>query len=112
MKLETRTVGDAIVFSVDGPVTIGHEPILEKAFDRAWAEGRRKFVFDFLRSPYADSASIGQTVACIRQAREQGGAANLVVAPGGKIRQMLRIAELDRALDLFASEAEALENLG
>ena len=55
-----------------------------------------------------DSAGLGETASCCLRAAEADGMIKLVVDPGGKVRQILRITRLDRAFEVFHDEEEAL----
>jgi hypothetical protein len=55
-----------------------------------------------------DSSGIGEIVACYQLALEGGAVLKIALHPDGLVRQVFDFAGLDRALEIFDEEDEAV----
>lgn len=85
-------------------------PELFEEVDRALAIGCRRFVLDLDRVPWMNSRGLGQLVALWRVVDQAGGRL-AVVCGGERIRNILRIAQLDDVLRPWPTMAEAFRQL-
>jgi anti-anti-sigma factor len=99
-QVQERDGAHVVVFS--GPITReSADTGLRTGFKQLLASGAKRIVFDLREVPYMDSAGIGETVGCVTRANERQASLKLVLQPGGKPDQMIRLAALDRILELF-----------
>lgn len=109
MTIEVRRKGKVDIVDFSGTVTIGDaDRVLREEFKGLVDAGGRMFIFNMLDVSYMDSAGLGEVAACCLRAAEADGVIKLVVAPGSKVQQILRITRLDRAFEVFHDEEEAL----
>jgi anti-anti-sigma regulatory factor len=108
MKLSERRAGDAVIVDVDGP-SDAHSALVELVqglLDR----GERRIVVN-LQSHSLDSGVLGQTTACWLKATRRGAALKLA-SRQPKVWELIRQLKLDRVLDCYRSEQEAVDSFG
>lgn len=109
MPIEACKKGRVTIVQFSGTMTIGTGDIeLREQFRKLIDRGDRLFIFNMQEVSYMDSGGLGETAACCLRAAEADGVIKLVVTPGGKVEQILRITKLDRAFEVFHDEEEAL----
>ena len=110
MEIQRRSEADLEVFVMSGRLTIldGADP-LRLQFKQALDEGRLHFVFDLRELRFIDSASIGEMIACLRQASDQSGSVRLLVSEGGTIDKVIRLSGVDKVFEVFYDAAAALQ---
>jgi anti-anti-sigma factor len=81
-------------------------PELVEEVEAALAAGGRRFLMDLDRVPWMDSRGLGHLVALWKLVREGGGSL-AVVCGNERIRNILRISQLDDVLRPWATMAEA-----
>ena len=109
MRIDVREFGDVRVLDLSGKLTIGDgDRDLRKAFQQQLDEGRKKFVFNYLRVSYVDSAGLGETVACHKRASEQEAEVRLVLKERGKPEEVFVLTCLDRVFRIFRTVDEAV----
>jgi anti-anti-sigma factor len=107
MTIEVRRKGKVDIVDFSGTLTIGNSADIRERFKSLVHDGGM-FIFNMQNVTYMDSAGLGETAACCMRAAEVEGVIKLVVAPGGKVEQVLKITRLDRAFEVFHDEEEAL----
>ncbi len=107
MEISVRTLGPVGLFRVEGPMRDGAHLHLRNALIQCIEEGQAKFVVDMSRADSLDSATLGELVACLKRAREDGGDLKLVVRPDGIVHELLQLMRLDRVFQIFGDEKEA-----
>ena len=113
-KLEVvirEPVDQVRILDLRGPITrSSHEP-LTAAFDKASSGGEEVIILNFGEVEAMDSYGLGLLIALLARAQQQKQ--RLVACGlGAQLQQALQVAHLDEALDVYASEAEALQSLG
>jgi anti-sigma B factor antagonist len=112
MTIETRRIGGVCILDAKGKMIRGNgDIVLRDSFGELLEAGERRFVLDLRRVPFLDSAGLGETVACGKRAAERDGRILLLVKPGSKVEDLIRLTALDRILDLHHEEAEAVAAL-
>jgi anti-sigma B factor antagonist len=56
---------------------------------------------DLTRLSYLDSAGIGALVACSKKAAAKGSILKLAVPPGGPVRRIFELTQLEKAFEIF-----------
>lgn len=107
VEISVRTLGSVGLFRVEGPLRDGAHVHLRRALIHYIEEGQAKFVVDMSRADSLDSAALGELVACLKRARENGGDLKLVVRPHGIVHELLQLMRLDRIFQIFGDEKEA-----
>ena len=109
MAIGSRKIGKVNVLGFQGKLTRGAGDLaMRERFVSLLDSGERKFVFDFRDVPYMDSAAIGETVACLKRAREKQGLLKVVLVPGSRPSELFRMTSLDRAFEVYSDEPQAL----
>jgi anti-sigma B factor antagonist len=110
--MSTRPAGPAAhIISIQGDVTSQAENALMDAYTAASTQGARTIVLDFSRMDYMNSSGIGLLVTLLVRANRQGQRL-LAYGLSEHYRHIFNITRLDEAIQLFASEADALASLG
>jgi anti-anti-sigma factor len=111
VEIRSRNDGDLLVFVLTGRITLldGVEP-LRNRFKKAMSEGHRHFLFDLRELLFLDSSSIGELVACLKQASEVSGTVKLLLKPDGTIDQIIRLSAMHQVFHVYYDEAEVLES--
>ena len=109
MAIEFRKKGDVQVLDFTGRITITDaSTVLKEGFRQALDAGEKQFVFNLTATPYIDSSTIGETIACIKRVRERDGDIKFVVPPTGRVRDILRLTALDRVMEIYEDEDSAV----
>lgn len=80
--------------------------MLRQLFEEAARDGAPQVVFNMADVPYLDSAGLGSLVNGLKQLQERGGDLRLA-ALQDRVRDLLEVTHLNRALKAFNAEAEA-----
>jgi len=109
MSIVLRVVGDVSVLEFAGKITRGTGDVeMRERFREALATEGTNFVFDLRSVPFVDSAAIGEMVACLKRARNQGGTIKLVLVPGARPHALLKLAALDKVFEIHDDEQRAI----
>ena len=108
MNLSERQVGDAVIVDVDGPSD--GEPALVQLVERLLARDVRRIVLHF-RSHSLDSGALGQATACWLKATKRGAMLKLA-SRQPKVWELIRMLRLDRVLECYRSDDEAVASFG
>ncbi len=110
MSIKERLVGDVVVLDVSGGMT------RDKGYGsvRKWVDERvvREHVgllLNVSEVPYMDSACVGELVGAFITVRNRGGTLKIIGARG-RLKQLLAVAKLDTVIEVFDTEAEAVES--
>jgi len=101
------------VVAIAGKI-VGSAPASE-AFRALFREqldsGKRKFVIDLTLTPWTNSLGIAMLMGAHTSVRTSGG--EIVLAHASeRIRDLLRVTQLDKVFEVFDSVPEALDRLG
>jgi anti-sigma B factor antagonist len=109
MNIEQRTVGNVVVLSIRGDITMNDDGAIRLA-DRVRSEvqqGHRWLVLDLGRVRYVDSAGLGDMVQALAAVRNRGGAMKLLNVTR-RLNDLLVVTKLLTVFDCFEQESEAL----
>ena len=110
MNLKTHKKNDVTILAFHGPLTRLNCEQLAKAFLKALDDGDRNLLLDFTDAPYMDSAAIGETVACLKRAKEHGAEMKLVLTRGSMVQKVIELSSLDQIFELFFDKQEAVND--
>jgi anti-sigma B factor antagonist len=111
LELTVRRADDLEVLEFGGSLTLADtDGPMREAVGSALEDGRHRFLFDLRQVSFMDSSSIGETVACAKRVREAGGQLKLLVTAGSEVDRVLTLSALDRVLEIFRDEGEALRS--
>ena len=111
-RVTVRNVGATVaVIDVEGLITaVTARSFLAEA-EPAVAAPTRLLVIHFAALEYCDSAGLGAILALVRRARAGGGQVALVRLDDS-LRQVFEMTGLDRVLNIYDTEAEAITAFG
>ena len=104
MMLAPRRAGDITVIDVDGEPDYSTRLVemVQEMLDR----GERRIVLN-LRAHSLDSSALGQATACWLKTHRRGGVLKIATRQP-KVWDLIRVLRLDRVIQCFRSEEEAV----
>lgn len=110
MDIQQRAVGDVVVLSVHGDITMGVAATrLADAVRRALARNQSHLLLDLGHVRYVDSAGLGELVQAFSAARNRGGTLKLLHVTD-RLNDLLVVTRLLTVFDCFDREADAVES--
>lgn len=109
MNIDERHEGGALVLKIDGRLDHDGAKVFEDCTSRAIAEGEKFLVVDFGGVNFLASMGIRALIKPYQTLAQSGG--RLVVAKlGDSVREVFKIAGIDRAVPIFESVEAAIES--
>jgi anti-anti-sigma regulatory factor len=108
MILNRRRVGSVNVIDLEGGLDSGLD--LVEMVEAILGEGERWIVLN-LRGHSVDSNALGQATRCWLKTNREGGALRIATRQP-KVWDLIRMLRLDRVIDCFRSEEEAIASFG
>jgi len=109
MRIVQRALGDVMVLSVMGDITItgsGTTPLADVVRD-VLDRGRSRLILDLTHVKYMDSAGLGELVQALSAARNRGGALKLLHVTK-RLNDLLVMTKLLTVFDCYDEEAAAV----
>jgi anti-sigma B factor antagonist len=109
MNIDQRTVGDVVVLSIRGDLTLNGTGATQLA-DKVRGElqrGHEHLVLELGRLRYVDSAGLGELVHAFSAVRNRGGVMKLLNATR-RLNDLLKVTGLLTVFECFDEEDEAL----
>ncbi|MCX6544563.1 MAG: STAS domain-containing protein [Acidobacteria bacterium] len=109
MDIQQRAVGDVVVLSILGDITMTGSgvPRVADTVRRVIQEGHTRLVLDLGHVRYVDSAGLGDLVQAQSAARNRSAAVKLVNV-NKRLNDLLVLTKLVTVFDCFEDEPEAL----
>lgn len=107
MTLDIGHEGDVTVVAVGAELVVDNRGRLKEAVADRMADGDRKFVVDFDRTGYIDSAGLGALVSLAKEVREAGGELRLA-GLGDDLRTLFELTKLDTLFHIADDRSQAL----
>lgn len=109
MNIEQRTVGDVVILSIAGDMTMGESRAsrLAEKVRSLLQRGDMRIVLDLGHVRHVDSGGFGELVRAYSFVRSQGGTLKLLHATR-KLSSLLVVTRLLTVFDCFDREAEAV----
>jgi anti-sigma B factor antagonist len=104
-RIAVEQDGDVVAVVADGEIDLYGAPELSDALSSVARE--RRVLIDLTSVSFLDSTALGIVVGAVRELREHGNAAR-VVLPRGSARRIFELTMLDQVLPLEESRAQAL----
>ncbi|MEZ5392904.1 MAG: STAS domain-containing protein [Bryobacterales bacterium] len=109
MEIPQRTSNDVLILEPAGRMTIGEaDYALKQAVTAAADDNVRKLLLNLEAVTYMDSAALGELLASRQTMTDHGGEMRICCLQA-RVRTLLEITGLLDALNVHASEAEALQ---
>lgn len=110
MNVARRMAGDVVVFNPSGRLSALDQPgAMKEQVKLALSAGHRRIVLNLSQLLYADSAFIGELVACNMAAARVGGTLKIACA-ARRVQEVFVITRLGPIFDWFESENAAVDS--
>ena len=108
IEISTRTAGDITILDLKGRATLGKDADkLNAALRESVAGGARKLLLNLAGLTQMDSSGIATIVRSFVSLGMAGGILKLL-APTGRVRDVLEVTHLLKAITHFENEAQAI----
>ena len=108
MILNRREVGSVTVVDLEGGLDSDFD--LVEMVETILGEGQRRILL-YLRGHSVDSNALGQATRCWLKTNREGGVLKIATRQP-KVWDLIRMLRLDRVIDCFRSEDEAIASFG
>lgn len=109
MSLQISHHGNVVIVEVEGQLIVSNrQELKQRVLDEADAGGR-KFLVDFARTGYIDSAGLGVLVSLSKRLRELGGDLRLANL-NDDLQTLFELTKLDTLFQIADSRERALES--
>jgi anti-sigma B factor antagonist len=109
---EKRIEPDIVMVALTGRFALENQSHrVELIVDELVKEGCTRAILDLTGVNYSDSSGIGLIALAAGRLKEAGGKL-VVVAPVGKVLEMLKMTQLDRIVTVCSTAKEAVDALG
>jgi len=98
--------GTHVVLAPEGKFNLVAAPPIKARIDDLVASGKARVVVDLHAVDFIDSSGLGALIGGLKAARQQGGDLRIAAA-GDQVRAVLKLTNLDRILDPYATVEEA-----
>ncbi|MCK5378237.1 MAG: STAS domain-containing protein [Acidobacteria bacterium] len=111
MKIEKRQQDDVTVVVIEGVIKLGESARLFSGYLKELFDGDTGGVLiDMTEIDYVDSTGLGELVGYLQRFEDQGRRLALL-RPQSRIRNLLKVTQLDKVFQIFTDEQEAVEAL-
>jgi anti-sigma B factor antagonist len=109
MQLEERSVGDIVIVTVKGDITLnkGSDVVLRDKVRSLIQQGQLKLVIDLGHVSHMDSAGLGELVHAYATTKNKGGSLKLLGLTK-RLKDLLAITKLATVFESFDQEADAI----
>jgi len=110
VNLNTRQVGDVTIIDVSGRITLGDgSSAVREEMLALKSGGAGKVLLNLADVSYIDSSGIGELVSGLTAVAKAGGAMKLL-NPTKRVKDLLRMTNLNTIFDVYEDEALALRS--
>jgi anti-sigma B factor antagonist len=107
LQISMREKGDVAILDLAGELIAGECPALPQQVKKLLSLGKRKIAINLSEVGYVDSTGLGSLVASFTSVRSQDGALRLL-SPSPVISAAIQVTLLDRVMQTYSREADAL----
>jgi anti-sigma B factor antagonist len=112
LSLQTRLADDISIIDVSGRLALGQgSTALRELLQQVTAGGALKILLNLRELSFIDSSGLGELASGHANVRHKGGAVKLC-APPRRVLELLQITGLNRVLDIYETELDALRGWG
>jgi anti-sigma B factor antagonist len=113
MDISERRVGDVVVLSISGDITMsgGGTLLLAGTIRRLLQQGHKHLVLDLADVRYVESSGLGELVQSKTFAHHHGASLKLLHV-GRRLANLLALTKLDLVLECFDDERDAVASFG
>ncbi len=108
MSLHITRTGNVVIVEIEGQLIVSNrQELKQRVLDEAEG-GARKFLVDFTRTGYIDSAGLGVLVSLAKKLREMGGDLRLANL-NDDLQTLFELTKLDTLFQIADNRERALE---
>ena len=108
-QISVRHIGEIAIFDVTGYLTEDSARDMDTAYKLVKIKGSAKILLNFDQQSFITSSGFGLLVKMLWKIRSKGQILR-VAHPSDQVRKTFNIIGLNRSIEIFASESEALAN--
>jgi len=108
MEIRTESRDGVVMLRPDGDLTLAHQDEIKQAFGGLASDTAAKVAIDMSAVGFVDSGGLGMLLWAKKQLHTTGGELRLFGLTE-RVREVFDITRLEKALDVFTTEADALE---
>jgi anti-sigma B factor antagonist len=111
-KVTFRDVGGVTIVDLQGLLMLGESSaVLRRAMRELMDQQCQKIVLNFRQVTSIDSAGVGELVAALSTVKSKDGQLKLLNPPQ-KVRDMLKLTQLVKVLEVYTDEEAAVRSFG
>lgn len=99
-----------VVITLNGRITAFQAGALREQFAVLLDDGAKYFVLDLSQVEFLDSAGLAAMVYLLKQARQQGGDAKMILPKLGTAQRILQLTRFDKVFPLEETVEDALQS--
>ena len=112
LKMSSRSINDhAALIDLDGEIDVYTAPQLKQQIIELLDGGTRRVLINLSHVDYLDSTALGVLIGGLKRLRERDGTLDLI-CPNPRIKRIFEITGLDKIFDMYATDEEAIQQLG
>lgn len=108
LHVELEEIDRKIILRLDGRLDAATTPLLERKIDALIEEHRTHLMLDFLHVDYLSSAGMRLLLSAAKKLKAKKGGL-LIFSVGEEVMEIIKLAGFEKILQIFESEAEALQ---
>ena len=110
MTIEERLIGDVMVLNIQGDMArVRGDSSANQRVRELLDRGHLSLLLNLSQVPYMDSSGVGEIASSFITVRSRQGTLKLAASPSS-VTKLLAIAKLNTVIDMFDTEAEALQS--
>lgn len=109
MNIGKRERDDVVILDLSGRLTAAVAPLLRAEVADLIATGRTKVSVNLAEIAFIDSSGLGALIGALKAARTAGGDLRIAAA-GEQVRQVLRLTNLDRVMNIHDTPEGAFDH--
>ena len=109
-KLTTRNLGEATVIDLSGRLELGEGSVILRETLQNLAGGA-KVLINLTDLSFIDTSGLGELVSAHTRAQNGSGELKLTGIPS-RVEKLFQMTKLDRILDVYDTEADAIQSWG
>jgi anti-sigma B factor antagonist len=110
MNIHVTSVKDVALLELDGRFDSSQSAYMTESLDQVLQDGTSRILVDFDKVPFLDSTALASLVQGMKRCRQQNGDLYLC-AMQENVKVIFSLTRLDKAFQIFASQAEALQKI-
>jgi anti-anti-sigma factor len=107
LHIRQQQAGGIILLRLEGKLTVNTADQLAAATVGVLSSRPCSFIVDLSRVTDMDASGVGELVNIHAEAQQRGSRATFII-PGGRISEMIQLANLKKALEIYSDEKTAL----